>query len=277
MTTSGAPPLLELRAAVGRRGAFRLGPLDLALAAGEAVAVVGPNGAGKSTALSLAVGDLVLEAGGAWLAGTPVEALGRPAIARRVAVLRQQPRVAFELSVLELVLHGRWAHLRGLRLPGPADIAAARGALERVELGDLEDRSVASLSGGERQRAFLAKALAQDSPALVLDEPTSGLDLRHRAALLGVLADVRGRGDRGILLVTHDLDLAAAACQRAVLLAGGRAVASGPVDDVFTEASLEAAFGHAVLVDRHPETGRPRVTPSLRPPRVATIEAPEGD
>jgi len=253
------PPLLELVGAQALRGDFRLGPLDLAVRAGERVALLGPNGAGKSTALAVAVGEVPLAAGEARLVGAEVGRLPGRDVARRAALLRQAPEIAFALPVLEVVLHGRWAHLGGLRFPGEADVAAAREALGAVGLAGFEDRDLATLSAGERQRALLAKALVQASPLLLLDEPTSSLDLGHRVEVHGLLAGLPA--STGLLLVTHDLDLAAALCERALLLAGGRVVASGTVEEVFRPDLLARAYGHDVVVERHPETGCPRVLP----------------
>jgi iron complex transport system ATP-binding protein len=181
-----------------------------------------------------------------------------------VALLRQAPEVAFALPVLEVVLHGRWAHLSGLRFPGERDVVAARAALRRVGLAGFEARDLATLSAGERQRALLAKALVQESPLLLLDEPTSSLDIRHRVELHDLLGGLPESA--GLLLVTHDLDLAAALCERAVLLAGGTVVVAGPLEEVFRAGPLALAFGHDACVEAHPDTGRPRVVPRFGTP-----------
>lgn len=259
------PFLLEMRRATAHRGAaFRLGPVDLAVASGEVVAVVGPNGAGKSTLLALAVGEVPADGGEVLLGGRPHRDLARPDVARRAASCRQRPAGVFEQSALEVVLHGRWIHGTGLRFPGPSDLARAHAELERLRAGHLADRDFRTLSGGEQQRVLLAKALAQDARLLLLDEPTTGLDLRHRWELMGLIATLPELSRGGVLLVTHDLDLAAAVASRALLLKEGQVVVQGPLEAVFRPESLEEVLEFPVEVDTHPATGRPRVSPRSR-------------
>lgn len=248
---------------VERPEGFRLGPLDLSVAPGEAVAVLGPNGAGKSTLLAACMGALRPRAGRVELGGAAAGSLKRPEIARRAALLRQASSPSFAASVLEVVLHGRWVHLSGLRFPGENDLAVAREALAQVDAEDLEQRDFRSLSGGERQRVLLAKAFAQQAPLLLLDEPTASLDLRHAVEVLAHARRSAAERGLGLLLVSHDLSLAAWLCKRAILLQAGRVLAAGPVEEVFEAERLESAFGHPVLVEPHPDGGWPRVSPRL--------------
>lgn len=248
---------------VERREGFRLGPVDLTVAPGDAVAVLGPNGAGKSTLLAACTGSLRPSAGRVHLGAADPSGLSRPEIAQRAALLRQVSTPMFEASVLDVVLHGRWVHLSGLRFPGEADLAVARDALGRVDALDLESRDVRSLSGGERQRVLLAKALAQQAPLLLLDEPTASLDLRHAVEVLEHARRSVAEHGLGLVLVSHDLSLAAWLCDRAILLQDGRVVAAGSVEEVYQAERLEAAFGHPVWVEPHPDGGWPRVTPRL--------------
>ena len=154
-------------------------------------------------------------------------------------------------------------HLSGLRFPGERDLTAAREALEQVDAAELERRDFRSLSGGERQRVLLAKAFAQQAPLLLLDEPTASLDLRHAVEVLAHARRSAAERGLGLVLVSHDLSLAAWLCNRAVLLQAGRVVAAGPVAEVYEAERLEATFGHPVLVEPHPDGGWPRVTPRL--------------
>jgi iron complex transport system ATP-binding protein len=263
-------PLLELRGAAVRRGAFELGPVSATVPAGRTLAVVGPNGSGKTTLLRLAAGDLAPDAGEVLLQGGSASALPRDEAARRVAFLRQGAAPSFATSALELVLHGCWVHQRGWRLASDVDLAAAREALARVGCAALEGRDVRTLSGGELQRVMLAKALAQRAPLVLLDEPTASLDVAQRAGVARLLGLGRDAG-LGQIVVTHDLDLAASACDEVLLLARGQAVAAGPPVEVLTSERLSTAFGEALEVERgrggrlqiglpvsDPHFGRPR-------------------
>jgi iron complex transport system ATP-binding protein len=253
--------LLRLEGVVDRRGALDLGPVDLVVRAGESVALVGPNGAGKSTLVALAVGERRPARGRALLAGDASAGLPRQAVAMRASVLRQQPPAALPLPALEVVLHGRWAHLAGLKFPGAGDLTCARDALARVGALHLADRDFRDLSGGERQRVLIAKALAQASPLLILDEPTAGLDLKQRTELMGLCATLVRERRRGILLVTHELDMAAALADRVIVLVAGRVLAAGTPGEVLTEDIIFQSLGTAVHVFLDTATGRPHVAP----------------
>ncbi|MGH7895574.1 MAG: ABC transporter ATP-binding protein, partial [Candidatus Binatia bacterium] len=211
-----------------------LDDVSFAVAAGELVGVIGPNGAGKSTLVRLLAGVLAPWRGRVLLDGRPLRERSRREIARAMALVPQDPRVEFPFSVLEVVLMGRAPYLAGLGFASAGDVALARAILSRLELGGLEARGLDALSGGERQRVFLARALVQDPTVLLLDEPTTHLDLRHQAAILEV---VRGRVRRdglAAVAVLHDLNLAAMACDRLVLLAEGRVAAAGTAAEVLT-------------------------------------------
>jgi iron complex transport system ATP-binding protein len=246
--TSAPAPLALEGAEIARGRSFVLGPLDLELRRGEIVAVVGPNGAGKSTLLAAVTAEVPVRRGRVAILGVEPAALSRREVARRVALLRQQPATPFGLTALEVVLHGRWVHMSGLRFPRPSDFDVAHAALRDVDGVGLVARDFRSLSGGERQRVLIAKCLAQESPVLLLDEPTAGLDVRHRAELATLVRRLAVISARAIVLVTHDLDLAAAVANRAILLRSGSCVGVGPIAEVFTEARLEGAFGHPVAV-----------------------------
>ncbi len=252
-------PLLEARElAFAYDGGFRLGALSFALAAGEILGVIGPNGSGKTTLIRL-LSKVYAPAGGeVRLAGTPLGRLSRRALARQVAVLPQDLAVAFPFTVEDLCLMGRHPHAEGRFFDGPGDLARTREAMAAVGVLALRDTPVELLSGGERQRAFLARALAQEPRLLLLDEPTSHLDLRYQREVVGLLR--RLNRDRGvaIVLVSHDLNLAGEVADRLLLLRDGRAVRLGPPSAVLDEATLEAAYGCPVRVDKSP-SGRPVV------------------
>jgi iron complex transport system ATP-binding protein len=238
--------------------------VELAVEPGEVVGLVGCNGAGKTTLLRVASGVLAPDEGRVLVAGDPVpeivSELGRGELARRVAVVPQDTSVPFAFRVFELVLMGRSPHLGALGFESADDLARAHDALDDVGIARLADRSVLSLSGGERQLAVVARALAQDAPLWLLDEATAFLDLRHRARVLELARRHARREGRAALVVSHDLALAARACDRLALLADGRILACGPPRAVLTEATVEATFGLPVSVVDGPD-GAPIVVP----------------
>jgi len=246
-------------------GAPILAGVDLDVAPGEVLGLVGRNGAGKTTLLRVASGVLVPDAGRVLVGGDPVGELPRRELARRVAVVPQDTSIPFAFRVFELVLMGRSPHLGTLGFESADDLARAHDALEEVGVAHLAERSVLSLSGGERQLVVVARALAQDAPLLLLDEATAFLDLRHRAHVLALAREHARLGGRAALVVSHDLALAARACDRLAVLVDGRVAACGPPREVLTEARVEEAFGLPVRVMDGPD-GAPIVVP--RPPRL---------
>jgi len=199
-------PILALRgvaAGYGPRTVLR--DVDLAIDAGEWLAIVGPNGAGKSTLLRLVTGVLTPSAGTVAVDGRPLATLDRDEIARRIAAVPQPSSLPFAATVESVVALGRLPHedrFRGLR---PADRAAVAAAIERVGLGRLVGRDVRELSLGERQLVLLAMAVAQEAPLLVLDEPTVHLDLRHQVEVMELLVDLNQRDGTTIVAVLHDV------------------------------------------------------------------------
>jgi iron complex transport system ATP-binding protein len=236
---------------------------DLAfeVASRECVAIIGPNGSGKSTLLKILGGLLEPAAGAVMLEGVSLARLTPRERARRTAVVLPEAPLLFNFSVLEVVLMGRAPHLGLWGLEGKADYDAAHRALEDVGLGALGDRPVHDLSSGERQRVMIARALAQEPRLLLLDEPTAFLDLKHGLAIHEILTTLRfGRG-LTVVVVSHDLQLAARHADRLVLLHHGRIVADGPPEAVLTPERLAPVYETAVAVLRDPETGAPLVIP----------------
>jgi iron complex transport system ATP-binding protein len=241
-----------------------LAEVSLALAPGELVGVLGPNGSGKTTLVRLLSGVLAPTAGSVQLAGRPLARLGRREVARRLAVVPQDPTLEFPFTALEVVLMGRTPHLPALGFPRAHDLAIARAAMARLDVAGFEDRPLDRLSGGERQRVLLARAIAQEPDALLLDEPTTHLDLRHQAGIYDVVHELRRERGTAVLSVLHDPNLAALYCDRLVLLAGGRIACQGSARDVLTAETLRAAYGTEVHVGEHPVTGGPIVLPVAR-------------
>jgi iron complex transport system ATP-binding protein len=237
--------------------------VSLCTAPGEITAIIGPNGAGKSTLIRALNGALLPSNGEVLLDEKPLRSFARRAVARRIAVVAQEADLRFPVTVQEFVLGGRYAW-SGMGLWGwetEQDLAVTREVLRETELEDLSARLMSELSGGERQRAVLARALATEAGVLLLDEPTANLDLAHQATLLRL---VRARCDQeraAALIVTHDINLAAEFADRVLLLLKGRCLASGKPEDVLTAELLREVFEIQVLVDAHPVTGSPRITP----------------
>jgi iron complex transport system ATP-binding protein len=238
--------------------------VSLDVPAGACTAVLGPNGSGKSTLLRLLLGTLSPASGSIDLDDRPVARWDRPEIARAVGVVPQGEEAAFPMSVRELVAMGRYPHLGPWRREGDADRRAVERAMRRCDVLSLAHRPVSTLSGGERQRARVARALAQEPAALALDEPTAALDVSHEMAIFELLREL-GRGGTTVLLVTHNLNLAARYADRLVLLDRGAVAATGTPAEVLTRETVERVYGWPVRIDRHPgpgpDEGAPQVTP----------------
>jgi iron complex transport system ATP-binding protein len=198
-------------------GATILRGLSLRVEPGEVVGVLGPNGSGKSTLLRIALGLLSPRRGTVRLGDVALAGLARRDVAQRVAALLQDESSAFPMSVKDCVLLGRYAHLPPHGFEAAADLRAAEAAMAEVGVLPLAERTLTTLSGGERRRVMLARAFAQCAPALVLDEPAASLDLCHQLELFDRL---RARADAGsaVLVSVHDLNLAARACGRVVVI-----------------------------------------------------------
>lgn len=216
---------------------------------GGVTGIIGPNGSGKTTLLRLLGGLLAPSRGRVTLDGRDLREYPRAALARRMAVVPQETHLAFDYTVIEVVLMGRYPHLGAFGVEGPSDLAIARQTLAATGTAALEGRPFSTLSGGEKQRVVIAGALAQlagSGPAggqtLLLDEPTASLDLAYQ---LEIAQLVRARATEGLTVVisTHDLNLAARVCDRLVLLRDGQVMGDGPLHDVLTEEAVRALYG----------------------------------
>lgn len=220
--------------------------VELAAPHGRVLGLIGPNGSGKTTLLRLLHGGLDSPTGSVTVDGDRLASLPPREAARRVAVVVQEGGGESALTVAEMVLLGRAPHLSTFQRTGAADHEAAADALARVGATHLAPRAYAGLSGGERQRVLIARALAQQATHLLLDEPTNHLDVRYQHEVLGLVADLAHDLRRTVVVVLHDLNLAARYCDDLVLLGDGGVVAAGEVDDVLVPEVLEPVYGIGV-------------------------------
>jgi len=237
--------------------------LTLTLNAGQITAIIGPNGAGKSTLLRTLNAQINQSSGSILLDGQPLERFNRRSISKRIAVVAQEAELRFPVTVLEFVLGGRfaWATNAGWGWETERDLQVAEAVLRETELSELSGRLMNELSGGERQRALMARALATEAPILLLDEPTANLDLSHQATLLSLVRNRCDLHQASALVVTHDINLAAQFADNILLMKQGKSVHSGRPEEILKPQILQEVFEVRVLVDAHPVTGGPRVTP----------------
>ncbi|SDC41098.1 ABC transporter ATP-binding protein [Actinokineospora iranica] len=225
--------------------------LSLDVGGGEVLGLLGPNGSGKSTALRCVYRAMRPTAGAVLLDGESLSEQSIRDTARRIAALTQDSRAELDFTVEEVVALGRYPHQNGsARLTG-RERELCREALRRMDITHLATRSVLTLSGGERQRVLMARALVQEPAVLVLDEPTNHLDVRHQIELLGFLR----RCGLTVLVALHDLNLAAATCDRIAVLRSGALVACGTPAEVLTTGLVRSVFGVDATVVTHPRTG----------------------
>ena len=227
---------------------------------GGFLGVIGPNGSGKTTLIRVIDGILVPEKGGVIISGAEIRGMRRIDIARLVAVVPQDFPMIFSFRVLEIVMMGRSPHLGMLRFEGESDLEIARRAMEMTDTLSLADRSMDSLSGGERQRVLIARALAQEPEVVLLDEPTAFMDIKHQAEFFRLMKRLNRERGLTVLAVTHDINLAAAYCDRVMLLKEGRIHSMGMPGEVITESNIREVYDTDVMVDANPLNGLPRIT-----------------
>ena len=239
----------QVRGVVFSFGAARaLDGIDCEFAPGRFHGIIGPNGSGKTTLLDLLAGLARPQAGRVLFAGREMASFGRRWLARRIALVPQEFGIGFGFTVGECVMMGRHPHLGTFARPGPEDEEKALAAIRAMDLETLAARPVTALSGGEKQRVAVARALAQDTPALLLDEPTSSLDIRHTIAIMRHCRRLADNG-RTVVAVVHDLNLACGFCDRVTVLDRGRVAAAGPPETTVTPQLLAAVFGVGARID----------------------------
>jgi iron complex transport system ATP-binding protein len=225
---------------------------DLVVGCGEMVGLVGPNGSGKTTLLRTIYRSVLPTAGTVTIEGRNLAELRQREVARRAALVAQETESDFDFSVEDVVALGRAPHQHTFDRESEADRRAIADALDRVGMASYRWRAFSTLSGGEKQRVLLARALAQGTALLLLDEPTNHLDISAALDLLQLISTL----EISTLCVLHDLNLAAAYCDRVCVLRAGRVVATGPPIDVLTEARVQEVFGVRTHRFTHPATGR---------------------
>ena len=250
----------EVSVAIGE--ARLLDDVSLSVAPGQWVGLIGPNGAGKSTLLR-AVMNLVTFTGSVTLDGRPVSAMSARERGRTIALVPQAPIIPEGISVIDYVYLGRTPHLGLLARTGRGDDVVVNDVIDRLDLGGLANRLLATLSGGERQRVFIARALAQQPQVLLLDEPTTALDIGHQQDVLELLDRIRRDTGLSVLATMHDLTMAGSYSEHIVLLHKGRTMRSGTADEVLDTAMLRKVYSAQVEV-LHPGPGHGPVVVGVR-------------
>ncbi|WP_315444251.1 ABC transporter ATP-binding protein [uncultured Selenomonas sp.] len=237
----------------GYNGQVILENVSFTVGTGEIVGLIGPNGAGKSTLLKTLRGILPLLSGSAALMGVDIETLPAKEFARRVAYLQQHVEMTFAYTARDVVLSGRYPYLSWWSQEKAEDLAIAEACMAYTGVSELADKPLHAMSGGQRQRVLLAKVLAQQTPVLFLDEPATGLDLIYQEEIFRFCRELAAAG-KTVLLVAHELSLAARFCSRLLLIAHGTLLADGAPQAVLTDELLTKAYGAPVRVVENPLT-----------------------
>jgi iron complex transport system ATP-binding protein len=237
-----------------------LNDISFELRSGKIIALLGANGAGKTTLIRAMNGMVEPASGEIMLDDRPLKSLSRREIARSIAVVAQENETRFPMTVQEFVLSGRFVHGGAFGWESDEDVELARRALTDCDLGDFERRLMNNLSGGERQRVVLARALATGARILLLDEPTANLDLAHQAMMFRLVRERCKNHGASAVVITHDLNLAAAFADEIIMLKVGRITAKGAPAEVLTAENVRDVFGVEVMLDENPASGNVRVT-----------------
>ncbi|MPV37721.1 ABC transporter ATP-binding protein [Georgenia subflava] len=270
-------PSHELRAeglSLAYDGDLVVRELSLQVPEGRLTTIVGANGCGKSTLLRGIARLLRPRAGVVLLDGEPVHSLPAKDVARVIGILPQSATAPEGITVADLVSRGRYPHQGWFRQWTSTDDAVVRAALAATSTLDLATRRVEELSGGQRQRVWIAMALAQDPDVLLLDEPTTFLDVTHQIDVLDLLHEQNRERGTTVVMVLHDLNMAARYADHLVVMADGKVVATGPPDEVLTAGLVREAFGLEARIVPDPVCGSPMVVPVGRFHGVVASGAP---
>ncbi len=247
--TAAHPPVVTLNHLSWSYGDQQiLDDLNAHIQSGVFTAILGPNGSGKTTLLHLIMKHLTPEKHCVYLQAKDIRTCAAREIARMVASVPQQTATGYTFSVYEMVMMGRYPHLRRFQAEGERDREVVRSALEKTETWQLQDKLIHEISGGELQRVVIARAIAQEPDVLALDEPTSHLDPRHQIAVLSLVRRLIREEGMSVLCVLHDLNAAMQYSDHVLLLDGGRIVQSGTAQEVLTAAHIEAVYGFSTSI-----------------------------
>lgn len=252
----------DLSVAYGRNVVLR--DISLSVKPGEVVALIGPNGAGKTTLIRAVSGVITKRQGSIFMGDRDLSKLSPYQRARILAVVPQARQLGGAFSVEQTVLMGRTAYMNWLGQAGEEDHEQVRFAMEKTNTSHLANRRIAELSGGEQQRVFLARALAQDTPALLLDEPTTHLDLKHQTSFLSLVHQLTRENDLTVLMALHDLNQVSIYADRVALLLEGQMKAVGTPQEVLTEEMISDVYQTPVQVFSHPKHKFPLIFPDQR-------------
>ncbi|WP_370677053.1 ABC transporter ATP-binding protein [Pleomorphomonas sp. PLEO] len=231
--------------------------ISAAFTPGEMVGLIGHNGSGKSTLLKVLARQIERYVGSVTYDGKPIAAIEPRAFARQIAYLPQHNGDTGQMTVRELVACGRYPWHGALGRFGEEDAGKVEEAMVRTHIDRLADRVVATMSGGERQRAWLAMLVAQNSGFLLLDEPTSALDIAHQVEVLSLIRGLAHDNGLGVVIVLHDVNMAARFCDRILALKGGRLLIDAPSEAIMDSRLLGEIYGLNMGITRHPELGLP--------------------
>ncbi len=228
--------------------------INMEIQKSEFVGIIGPNGVGKSTLIKLIAGLLHTDNGDIFIKKRKIQNYQRKELARLSGYVPQTVDISFTFSVQEIVTMGRYPHLEGLMQNDIRAAASITEAMDRMELSTLKERQFSTLSGGEKQRTIIASALAQQADILLLDEPTSALDLKHQVQIGQILKKLSVEQRKTIVLVTHDVNLAAQFCTKLFLMHEGKIIARGKPDEVLRFPIIQKVYGVNVYIDINPFT-----------------------
>jgi len=221
--------------------------------------ILGPNGAGKSTLLYALIGYLKLRKGSILIRGKPLEHWHKKELAKVIALIPQETMMPFDYTVEEMVLMGRYPWLEMMQGYSQQDLQIADEILVKLDLSNLKDRFYSQLSGGEKQRVLLARALAQQTEVILLDESLSQLDINHQVEFMQLLSEINRRDGKCIILISHNINLAANVSSHLIFLKEGRLIANGSPEQVITQEKLKELFDIELILQTNPLSGRPNL------------------